>query len=308
MGASAFFASAEVIGVDALRALQPGEGKVAAVFRRSFYIRGGGAWACIGGPDIGVGPLNIIVGLRCDWTTLVANGQPVRAEGDRVLIGAVPLGLARAAIWSPPPAPGWDPMRASAGLTNFDDLIRLHSPPAEGLGVFAIAGAAPASLEARAAAAPAAALAQWIAAPDGSGPEVLPLLGLGPGLTPSGDDYLAGILAILHAVGLTEQRNRLWQVLSPALPLATGEISRAHLECAAEGRLAARQHLILNALLDGDRDALESALRALAADSHTSSWDGLAGMVTALRAVLAGDARAAERGSCNKVVQLHTTW
>jgi hypothetical protein len=133
------------------------------------------------------------------------------------------------------------------------------------------------------------------------------LLGLGPGLTPSGDDFLAGVLALLHAIGLSDQRGRLWRVLVPALPLATGAISRVHLECAAEGRLAARQHLILNALLDGDPYALETALGLLAADSHTSSWDGLAGMVVALRAVLARNRPLAERDSCKRVVQLHTT-
>src|SRR5690606_8754614 len=109
MNAPVSLARVDLIGVDALRALEPGAGEIAAVFRRSLYIRSGEAWACIGTPGIGAGPLNIVTDLRCDWSAMVALGQPVRIDDRRLRIGVLALDLAGAAVWSPPPFPDWNP-------------------------------------------------------------------------------------------------------------------------------------------------------------------------------------------------------
>ncbi len=307
MNAPVSLARVDLIGVDALRALEPGAGEIAAIFRRSLYIRSGEAWACVGTPEIGAGPLNIVTDLRCDWSAMVSLGQSVSVDDRRLRIGVLALDLAGASVWSPPPFPDWDPARAEEGLAHLDGLLGAHSAPVEGLGCFAAAVPEPVSLEARAAAPLVARLSRWAAEGGGGDPEAVPLLGLGPGLTPSGDDFLAGFMAGLHAIHAFELRDSLWRTLVPPLAHATGPISRAHLECAAKGRLAERQHLILNAILAADADAIGVALAVLAGDEHTSSWDGLAGIASALRAILAGVDRPDERGSCNRALQLHTT-
>lgn len=306
MTIAASLARAEMIGVDALRALMPGAGEVAAVFRRSVYIRSGAAWACLGTPEIGAGPLNILVDLRCNWSTLVSPGEPVRVTGDRLHVGRVPVGLARAAIWTPPLAPGWTAQSLSDGLVRLDDMLRDYPPPDEGLGCFAAPEVDPRSIEARAAAPTIAALRCWLGG-DISVPDPAALLGMGPGLTPSGDDYLAGMLGALHATGQRQLHRLLWRVIAPQLHSLTGAISAAHLGCAAEGRLAARQHLILNAILTADEMALRRGLATVAAELHTSSWDGLAGIVAVLRSGLVPGRVMAERNSCKEAAALHTT-
>ena len=222
-------------------------------------------------------------------------------------IGALARALAGAEVGSPSPFPDWNPARAAAGLVHLDILLGIHPLPAEGLGCFAAAVPEPVSLEARAAAPIVARLSQWVVEGGRGDPEAVPLLGPGPGLTPSGDDFLAGFLAGLYAIRAFELRDSLWRTLVPPLARATGPISRAHLECAAKGRLAERQHLILNAILAADADAIGAGLSVLAREEHTSSWDGLAGIASAVRAVLAGADRPGERGSCNRALQLHTT-
>ena len=53
--------TAEVVGRAARDALAAGEGEVCAVFRRSFYLRFGKHYACIGDASLGRGPLNALV-------------------------------------------------------------------------------------------------------------------------------------------------------------------------------------------------------------------------------------------------------
>src|SRR5687767_5661849 len=53
--------AASVAGRFAREALAAGEGEVCAVFRRSFYLRFGKSYACIGDASLGRGPLNALV-------------------------------------------------------------------------------------------------------------------------------------------------------------------------------------------------------------------------------------------------------
>jgi hypothetical protein len=76
-----------------------------------------------------------------------------------------------------------------------------------------------------------------------------------------------------------------WAGIAPELSGRTHAISAAHLSCAAAGRLAETQHGLLAALLGGSRDGLRVGIKAISGESHTSSWDGLAGMACTLRVV-----------------------
>ena len=79
---------------------------------------------------------------------------------------------------------------------------------------------------------------------------IAPLLGLGLGLTPSGDDYLGGLLVALSPVGRSGVQDHLWQAFASGSRLtATTAISRAHLAAAAEGLGSAALHHALGAIL-----------------------------------------------------------
>lgn len=65
-------------------------------------------------------------------------------------------------------------------------------------------------------------------------PHLRGLVGAGPGLTPSGDDAVSGVLLALRSVGQLEAVDRLASELLPLLPTTTS-ISAALLRAAAEG-------------------------------------------------------------------------
>lgn len=294
MNAPATFAGADaisvdVIGVDACRVLAPGRGEVAAVFRRSFYVQLRDGLVCGGATEIGRGPLNFLfTAAPADWRSLLARGQPVTVEQNALRLGDLPpIDLARAQVWMPAPFPQWSPATLAAGLAVLEDLLGDFPPPAEGMGCFAAMNPVPGGMVARALATPVECYLQWLKA--GGPPEAATgidqLIGAGPGLTPSGDDFLAGSLLGLHAIGRGALPHKVWEKVAPQLSYRTHAISAAHLSCAAAGRLAETQHLLLDSLLSGSRDGLRIGIKAIFAESQTSSWDGLAGMAATLRAV-----------------------
>jgi hypothetical protein len=293
MNAPAAFAradaiSVDVIGVDAQRVLA-GRGEIAAVFRRSFYVRTAEGLACGGATEIGRGPLNFLFAAGPeDWRSLLTPGQPIAIEQNILrLRGLPPVDLGRAQVWTPPSFPEWSTVTLAAGLAALEDLLGDFPPPAEGLGCFAFMNPAPKEMVARALAAPIDRYLQWLKAdcPLEAAVGVEDLIGGGPGLTPSGDDFLAGSLLGLYAIGGGILPRRVWERVAPMLPHRTHPISAAHLSCAAEGRLAETQHRLIGALLSGSRDSLRLGIKALSGESHTSSWDGLAGMAATLRTV-----------------------
>lgn len=109
------------------------------------------------------------------------------------------------------------------------------------------------------------------------------LIGLGPGLTPSGDDLLIGALLALAALRRFNERDALWAVCRVHLD-RTGDISRVHLEAAALGYGAAVLHDAINAVMGGDGNGIGPALAAVSAIGHTSGSDGFAGALVVLRA------------------------
>ncbi|MDX1377016.1 MAG: DUF2877 domain-containing protein, partial [Burkholderiales bacterium] len=108
----------------------------------------------------------------------------------------------------------------------------------------------------------------------------IPLLGLGTGLTPSGDD-LAG--AALFGRRLRASRKRAWN--RAAAQLAREARHRSHAVSAAlfrdlvRGESFAPLHAIADALVADDHPAALSEARALVAIGHSSGWDMFTGLV-----------------------------
>ena len=238
-----------VAGRFARDALAQGAGEVCAVFRRSFYLRcAGERYACVGDASLGRGPLNVLV-----------DGLELPALGERVEIS-----MAAASVWQPPAASHPDLQGIVAAANG-------HLP-AQGLGGL-IAGSHNAlSVHAQPAL---EALERWLRG-NALEAEAQALIGLGPGLTPSGDDYLGGMLVALHALGREAQARGLWRWLQPRLS-RTSAISGAHLEAAAAGEA----HEALHEVLSSPSDATVRNLKTL---GHCSGWDALAGAVAVLRA------------------------
>jgi hypothetical protein len=109
------------------------------------------------------------------------------------------------------------------------------------------------------------------------------LIGLGPGLTPSGDDVLAGALLGLHATGNASLAAQLGGHVTAASVDGTSPLSAAFLRCAIDGETSAPLHQALSAALTNAD--WPTALDTLDRIGHTSGWDHLAGFSLALTAV-----------------------
>ena len=288
------------IGFDAARALTGGgTGRVAAVFARAIYLRTPRGWACAGPPGLGGGPLNLLCDLpdAMDWAARGLRPGAAISIGEKAIdLGrGLVLALDGARVWQPAPSGPWSQESLGKGLRALDRLTAGALPTA-GLATFLRPDAVAASAEARKAAPNVAILYAWLrgtpesnASPSHSVLEAATrLLGLGPGLTPSGDDFLGGLLIALRLLNRGALSARLWTGLEAAAARRSLDLSVAHLSAAAAGQGSAALHAALNALVTGRADDLPTELERIEEIGHTSGWDALAGAVTALRSVTEG--------------------
>jgi len=230
-----------VVGPGARRALRNGAaGEVELAFGPGGYLRLGERWVLLAPPRSPLGPLSILVaGLaRGD----LVPGDRATVAGGVLAVGClhIELGSARDAP-SPPPGPlaaDWGPALAAA---------------------LAAVGPAPASL---------AAGLEALTAGDLAG-AVARLAGRGDGLTPEGDDVLAGYAAwrwsCANAVRLPAQR--------------CAPLGRVYLRCAERGELPQPAAVVLAAVRAGDARAAArraAGLGAWGASSGTALLRGLA--------------------------------
>ncbi len=117
---------------------------------------------------------------------------------------------------------------------------------------------------------------------------VTSLCGLGPGLTPAGDDWLAGWLLALRLQppqarhrGLTLNMAR--GAVQTAAATRTNTLSRAFLNCAAAGEIDAHWQALLDALIDGSDAQIAAAASRILAQGATSGADMLAGFLMGLQ-------------------------
>jgi hypothetical protein len=308
-----------------------GQGEIAAVFDRSFYLRRGDDFICIGEPAIGNGPTTLIVAARVAELRL-RQGQRAFISSGGVAIGDLRFELAACQTWRAPP---WPKLPSPAALHAICALIARAATegPRDSLAhaLFAAAdtplarlarprvarfeawlserssvssssakadvgwakrrrrvptmndrgghGASAFALRASADLKPAVARA----AGEG-GSRLSPpygLVGLGPGLTPAGDDFLIGALAALDAIGQTNMHDALGRAVVAAAG-RTSPLSASLLRAAAAGHVGENLHVMVAALVAGDADA---AVAAAGRIGHTSGWDALAGAVETMRAL-----------------------
>jgi hypothetical protein len=114
------------------------------------------------------------------------------------------------------------------------------------------------------------------------------LVGLGPGLTPAGDDALIGWLAGIALLGADRRCEVLRQALRARLGRTT-DVSRAHLEDALAGEFSEPLAQFANALARTPAEA-QRALADLAALGATSGLDAAAGLLAAVEAAMGSHA------------------
>jgi hypothetical protein len=247
--------TARVAGRFARDALAAGAGEVCARFQRSVYLRfPGEKYACLGDPQLGCGPLNALV-----------DGFFPPALGSR-------LSVAVESLWVAPQPP--EQVAPDLGALQVQARGRV---PREGLGCLVVdahnglSGHAQPALDA---------IERWLVG-NALADEAAMLIGLGPGLTPSGDDFLGGVMLALHHAHRAPQARGLWRWLEPRLS-STSAISGAHLAAAAAGEGHEAMHEALAHLFQR-RPGWPETLARLDAIGHCSGWDALAGAAAVAR-------------------------
>jgi hypothetical protein len=290
------------------------------VFDNSAYLENEtGDLACLGGPIIGAAPLNAVAvfggGFPCGglsgWRLLLEEGDPVSFDGRNILVGKnLAFRCHETRPWRPElPALPIRP-RLLAGHLEALRAACSASAPHEGLGFLLTKQASPATHPASATTQTAsgvghllavragmalAALEGWLrrslpiagrlaadclaAPPPG---EAAGLIGLGPGLTPSGDDLIGGMLIALHAIGRPVLADALGRWAVSLARTRSTRISLAHLIAACDGEGAAALHGVLNGLGRDTRWAPQFYLSDPFFHGHTSGWDALAGILAVM--------------------------
>ena len=270
------------------------------MFKGSFYVESAAGLACLGSRSLGLGPLNAVTDAPAGmgWAaTGLRPGDRCGSTGSAVYVGAkFVFALGDSLVWLPPPCPGgW---HAGAVRRSLERLERQSAAriPGEGLGAILLSrtGGYRDGPVVRAAQEPVAGARAWLAAAfrdhrsaaNADPGWVRQLAGLGPGLTPSGDDLLGGIMIAVQGLGCREVVDMLWPAVSRCAAETRNTISTAHLAAAAEGLGSAALHAVFHNLVRGDSGEHAARLDAIGRIGHTSGWDALAGVVTVLRAWL----------------------
>src|SRR5262245_25086195 len=280
------------IGPIAARVLRPGaRGSVRAVFERCFYVELDTGWAAIGPAGLGAGPLM----LECEgWASdpplsaLLRGGDVARLDATGLAAGEVDIALGGAAPWAPARVGAWDRSSLACGLAAADAAM-MSLAPCDGLGLLAAGQGAQRPAVLAAAQAPLAHLARLLGSRTAAVPapidaaRLAPLLGLGPGLTPSGDDYLGGLFVALSLLGRSGLRDRLWQAIEPLTIARRTPISQAPRAAAAGGLASAALRGARAPLVSGAPGRIGAACAGWARIGHPPGWDGLAGALSVLR-------------------------
>ena len=228
-----------------------GQGTVAATFAKAAYLRLPAGLVALTTLDVPPGPIHARA--RCPVSRL-STGEGVTVEDGIVQAGDVRVDLTGATVWAgalPPPA------ELAAGRHVALELLQavptaLIAPPYRPRVRRAVS---------------------CVEQGDVAG-AVEALSGLGPGLTPAGDDALAGILLLAGEPSLVDGAR-------------TNDIARAFLGWAARGQSIEPVHRFLVAVARADRDGAAAALRTLLRFGHSSGADLAYGLGLGFQALVA---------------------
>lgn len=269
-----------------------GRGIVLAVFDRSLYLDFEGQIVALASSELSRGP--IVITLRHPAVLPdVHTGAPVRLHAGRLHVGAVEVDLRGATVWDPTLRPARPPMRSRDEATAVrsaarrvmigellatapdESLAGLLEPPGDGSGPSSpLLASLSKGLDA---------IDTWLSGhldpASISAIVAREIAGRGPGLTPSGDDLLVGIMlgtSVLPSVAGVRRVQHVRDVLASAAMPRTTRISGAYLDAARHGWASEPWHTLVRAL-PGPPEPIRCAVRRLLQIGETSGADTLTG-------------------------------
>jgi hypothetical protein len=255
--------------------------EIAAVFERSIYLRAADMFVCLGEPSIGNGPLTLIAGFR---TSRLQRGQAASISERGIRIGDTAcFTFDQCGLWRPPRWPHslWPLQLIDVGQAIAGRMAA--EAPVEGFGGLHCGSETPlARIAHRRIARFEAWLGNALETDRVSSEGVQDLIGLGPGLTPSGDDFLVGALALLDALAETKAHAALASAINASPRGLTSPLSGCLLRAAAASHVGENLYCAIAALVSGDFDTAVAVAQNI---GHSSGWDMLAGATTTLQVV-----------------------
>lgn len=228
--------------------------------------------------SIGPGPFAVVLPLETPFSEILSVDSPVTVDGSALTLGAVRIETAAARLWQP--RPDWAGLRCQKERAgSFYQLLTGAQPAAAG----------PQSTVDRAVQRKlgdaAARLFPAIAAfdLDGCRAAARDLAGVGIGLTPSGDDFLMGVIYALWASRPADARDRLVGEIVTSAAARTTSLSAAWLRAAARGEAVLPWHELVDALKEPDPTAVSRAVQRILSIGHSSGADALAGFTGGLK-------------------------
>ena len=236
------------------------KGRVIAVFNNCFYLELNSKYICLGNSNFSNGPLNVISSApeKTNWITSgIRVGDQANVTNHALSVSPnMVFRFSNTKIWKPQPA-----IITPKLITKIEQFYT-SSPSQSGLPKQAYP-----LIEK---------LSEWLKTSTLPPPPAIEsLLGMGPGLTPSGDDFIGAMLITLHHMGQIKSKEKLTKKVIHLATDATNPISAQHLYAAIEGMGSDALHRVL-----ADEPL---ALKALISIGHTSGWDALEGVYTTLK-------------------------
>ena len=272
---------AQLARVSRQRSTQRSTLRVHSVFRHACnLVDDRGYWLSLQASGMPLAPRGIIVDLDA-LDTFFAPGQsvwmlsPMRLQMPRLTLDIVSAEHCDTRLITVPDDAGWQILATQL------PLFLNRQPPVQGLWHALIAPPSAANRRLKDAL---DGLSRWLAGhatdPAAPGDAVQTLLGYGAGLTPSGDDFLVGLLAVLAARNKTRPDSRhdaLREAILPQLARTT-DFGAALLANACDGHYDESLRRLLSLPTD-----LPQALADAAAHGHSSGHDTLCGVAWALQ-------------------------
>ena len=230
---------------------------------------------------IGPGPFAVVLPLETPFTEILSANSPVSVNGSVLALGAARIDTAAAHMWQP--QPDWAGLRRREKRVGSFYQLLVGARPVEVGPRSAVEQAVQSKLEDAA-----GRLFPAIAAYDldGCRAAARDLAGVGIGLTPSGDDFLMGVIYALWATRSVDERDPIVrQIVAAAVPRTTS-LSAAWLRAAAGGEAVLPWHELVNALKKTDITPVWAAVRRILSIGHSSGADALAGFTAGIKELL----------------------
>ena len=262
-----------------------GRGTVVAAFDRSLYLDLDGRIVALASSELSRGP--VVVTLRHTGSLPAVNpGAPVHLHAGRLRVGPIEVDLRDATVWDPTlrsthtataarPAARRVVIGELLATAPDESIARLLEPQGD--------GNVPLSLLRTSLSKGLDAIDAWLSghldAASASAIIAREVAGRGPGLTPSGDDLLVGIMlatGVLPGAGGVRGVQDIRDVLASAAIPRTTRISGAYLNAASRGWASEPWHALVRAL-PGPPEPIRRAVRRLLQIGETSGADTLTG-------------------------------